>query len=143
MLKNTNIFHRGIRSLLPVVVALLVGFLVLGVFQAKNIHAQPSPYLNYQGRLENSNGNLLTGNYYVAFCIYTSTTATACAPIAPPSTGAISTLNGAVWGEVQYFSSTNSPSNEIENGVFNANLDLYQIRLCNQKSLLKQSGLLL
>ena len=65
----------------------------------KSVHAQPSPYLNYQGRLENSNGNLLTGNYYVAFCIYTSTTATACAPIAPPSTGAIATLNGAVWGE--------------------------------------------
>ncbi|MHB8443125.1 MAG: hypothetical protein ACYDAS_02035 [Patescibacteria group bacterium] len=125
MLKNTNIFHGGIRLLLPVIIVLLVGFLVLGIFSVKPINAQPAPYLNYQGRLENSNGNLLTGNYYVAFCIYTSTTATACAPASTPATGAITTLNGAVWGEVQYFSSTNSPSNEIENGVFNANLGLY------------------
>ncbi|MHB8362518.1 MAG: hypothetical protein ACYDBX_02760, partial [Patescibacteria group bacterium] len=125
MLKNTNIFHGGIRLLLPVIIVLLVGFLVLGVFSVKPINAQPSPYLNYQGRLENSNGNLLTGNYYVAFCIYTSTSATACAPASTPATGAITTLNGAVWGEVQYFSSTNSPSNEVENGVFNANLGLY------------------
>ena len=114
----------GMVSLGMLFLILVVG-VIAGTLTVRNIHAQPAPYLNYQGRLENSNGNLLTGNYYVAFCIYTSTSATACAPASTPATGAITTLNGAVWGEVQYFSSTNSPSNEVENGVFNANLGLY------------------
>ena len=116
---------RNIKIWVLILLALTVGFLGFSIFKPIHAIGANSLRLNYQGRLENSNGNLLTGNYYVAFCIYTSTTATACAPIAPPSTGAIATLNGAVWGEVQYFSSTNSPSNEIENGVFNANLGLY------------------
>ncbi len=96
------------------------------------IFAAPASYLNYQGRLENSTGNLLTGNYYIAFCIYNSTSAVACTPGSTPTVGAMTsagssagTLGGALWGEVQYFSNTNSPSNEVENGVFNANLGEY------------------
>ena len=105
--------------------------LLLFSFEGK-IYAAPASLLNYQGRLENAQGDLLTGNYYIAFCIYNSTTATACTPGSTPTAGAMSssgtasgTLNGALWGEVQYFSSTNTPSNEISNGVFNAQLGEY------------------
>ena len=114
---------------------LLLTFLVIGILFllfSNTSYAAPSPFLNYQGRLENSNGDLLTGNYYTAFCIYNSTTATSCTPGSTPTVGAMTTagttsgtLNGALWGEVQYFSNTNSPSNEVENGVFNAQLGIY------------------
>ena len=85
-------------------------------------------YINYQGRLTDQNGNLLTGNYYITFCLYTtSSPATACTPPTTPAQGAIGTLTGsvlhsAVWGETDYFSSTNSPDNHVTNGVFNAPL---------------------
>ncbi len=89
------------------------------------VSANPLPYIDYQGRLSDSNGNLLTGNYYITFCIYSvSSPATNCTPPASPSGsgGTISTLGSAVWGEYRYFSSTNSPSNEVLNGVFNTHL---------------------
>ena len=85
-------------------------------------------YIDYQGRLTDQNGNLLTGNYYITFCLYTtSSPATNCTPPTSPAQGAIGTLSGsvlhsAVWGEVQYFSNSNSPDNHVTNGVFNAHL---------------------
>lgn len=87
------------------------------------VRASLDPYLSYQGRLSDQNGNLLTGNYYITFCLYTtSSPATACAPSATPSIGAVTNLNSALWGETEYFSSTNSPDNHLINGVFNAKL---------------------
>ncbi|MCL4392582.1 hypothetical protein M1145_00345, partial [Patescibacteria group bacterium] len=120
------------RTAKLLLILLVIGVIFIVLPSRGMIHASPAPYLNYQGRLENSNGDLLTGNYYIAFCIYNSTTATTCTPGSTPTVGSMSsagtssgTLNGALWGEVQYFSSSNTPSNEVENGVFNAELGKY------------------
>ncbi len=114
-----------IRKISGVIITSILILNPLYLNLAGNVSANPLPYIDYQGRLSDSNGNLLTGNYYITFCIYSvSSPATNCTPPASPSGsgGTISTLGSAVWGEYRYFSSTNSPSNEVLNGVFNTHL---------------------